>query len=259
MKRLVFVLAFALCAVTARAADDLDVSRAAMYNSPADFFTWPATAQLTSVQFDATGNFVLAFDKQIGPARWPDFVPPGWDGPLQYTVGMCLAVNGSWACSAVVEYWNGRGTDIGASGGDDVAGKWFYDGRWGPLAGRGPKPGERVALFVCAADCRNVTSAWPGALHERSDVRLVSWGVSQAFTNDPAPPPPPPPPPPVPPPPQPPPVDLTPRVAALEAALEQLRAAIADVTGRVGALEARPMPTTCRASLFGYGLSCSLQ
>src|SRR5205814_6062127 len=41
---------------------------------------------------------------QDGPGRWPDIVPPGWDGPLQYTVGIVMNIGGSWYGSAAIQY-----------------------------------------------------------------------------------------------------------------------------------------------------------
>jgi hypothetical protein len=153
--------------------DGLNMGAAGIYNSPADLGSWCIGARITSITFQDNA-FLVDFSRRTGGNRWPDFTPPGFGGPLQYTLGMCLNVNGSWACSAVVEFWYGRELTASAPP-SQIAVAWFYDGRWGPLAGRQPADGEQVGIFVCAGDCRNVGQAWPGSLKERSNVQMVTW------------------------------------------------------------------------------------
>ena len=38
---------------------------------------------------------------------WPDYTPPGWDGPLQYTVWAVVNVNGRWYTSGFIQMWRG--------------------------------------------------------------------------------------------------------------------------------------------------------
>src|SRR5205823_6467970 len=82
---------------------------------------------------------------------WPDVTPPGWNGPLEYTVGMVEKIDGQWYGSAAIEFWRDAdplggnvGSDIVAKGpcttfgigsSCQVAKNWYYDGRWGKLAG----------------------------------------------------------------------------------------------------------------------------
>lgn len=186
MKRLLFV--FVLLAAPAWAqTDQIDVSRAGVYNSPPDLMRYPIAAALTSIQFTAVG-FPVRFSRMEGPSRWPDVRTPGWDGDLQYTLGMCLEADG-WACSAVVQFWHGRqDADAKATAAPgDVAKEWFYSERWGPLFGRNPVLGEVVGLFVCRGDCRANTPVD----HERSNVVRVVWGQSASFPEGPGPAPPP--------------------------------------------------------------------
>jgi hypothetical protein len=153
--------------------DGIDFSQAGIYNSPLDMARWCVGAKITSVVF-TPGAFLVDFSRRDGPNRWPDFTTPGWTGPLQYTLGMCLNVNGKWACSAVVEFWYGRPLS-GSAAPSQIAKEWFYDGRWGPLAGRQPADGETVGLFVCSGDCRNTTVAINPNFQERSNIVLVKW------------------------------------------------------------------------------------
>jgi hypothetical protein len=159
------------------------MSQADIYNSPMDMASWCIGSKITSVVF--TGNsFRVDFSRREGGNRWPDFTPPGWSGPLQYTLGICMNLGGKWACSAVVEFWYGRSLDESAPPWA-VARDWFYDGRWGALAGRQPADGEQVGIFVCSGDCRNTTVGTNPGFAERSNIQLVRWsnsgGASYSF------------------------------------------------------------------------------
>src|SRR5262249_681986 len=108
----------------------------------------------------------------------PDVTPRGWDGSLQYTLGMCVNISGHWYCSAVVQFWYGR--ELTASAPPSLVGReWFYDvGRWGPMLGYQPSQGETVGLFVGSGNLRD-GGAFPQAscprVCERSNVALVPW------------------------------------------------------------------------------------
>src|SRR6185436_650752 len=92
---------------------EIDLHGVTLYANPPDLADWPMTTTLTEVDFNNDGVFV-DFSKKDGPNRWPDVVPPGWMGPLEYTLGMVECINGQWYGSAVIEYWNG----LQASGGN---------------------------------------------------------------------------------------------------------------------------------------------
>jgi hypothetical protein len=158
------------------AADGINMGQADIYNSPTDLASWCVGAKITSVQFTAN-SFRVDFSRRDGGNRWPDFVTPGWTGSLQYTLGMCLNVNGKWACSAVVEFWYQRSLDDSAPPWA-IARDWFYDGRWGALYNKQPADGENVGIFVCAGDCRNTTVAINPNFKERSNVQMVKWSNS---------------------------------------------------------------------------------
>jgi hypothetical protein len=146
------------------------LAQATVLNSPADLASWAETARITRVEF--TGNaMIVDFDKREGPDRWPD--TPFGDGNLEYTLGLCLDINGHWYCSAVVQFWFGR--DLEASGQpSDFFFEWWYDGaRWGPMAGYRPADGETVGVFVCAGNCRNNTAGDASYVKERSNVVFV--------------------------------------------------------------------------------------
>jgi hypothetical protein len=153
------------------AGDQLDMSQATILNSPFDLASWPVSTSLQVVDM-GPGGISLQFSKKDGAGRWPDVVPPGWTGPLQYTLGMCLYISNRWYCSAVVEFWYG----LDRSGGppQDYALNWFYDPiRWSPMTGHQPAVGETIGIFVCAGDCRNNPKGTTSPVKERSNVVLV--------------------------------------------------------------------------------------
>ncbi len=133
--------------------DGLDLHSAVITGgSPSDVPNWPITTQITGLDFGGNG-LRIDFSKKDGPGRWPDVVPPGWDGPIQYTVWMVVNIGGRWYTSGGVEYWYG----LDRSGGppSQYAYNWYYNPQvWGPLANHQPANGEQVGFFVTAGDQR---------------------------------------------------------------------------------------------------------
>ena len=152
-----------------RGADGVDLRSATVTGgSPSDVANWPVTTQLTVLDFQSSG-VAVGFTKKDGGGRWPDVVPPGWDGAIQYTLWMVVNVDGHWYTSGGVEYWYG----LGRSGGQPsrFASNWYYSPAvWGPLAGHQPVPGEQVGFFVTAGDARAKDVR---AVTERSNVVVV--------------------------------------------------------------------------------------
>jgi hypothetical protein len=148
-----------------------DMRSAAIWDNPQDLGSWAETANITTVDL-ASGRIIVDFDKRDGPGRWPD-VGFG-DGAIEYTLGICLNIGGTWNCSAVVQFWYGR--DL-AAGGDvgNLAGEWFYDNRWGALKGHQPAPGEIVGWFVAAGNLRDSGNV---IAKERSKVLFLPYGQS---------------------------------------------------------------------------------
>ncbi|HZR26958.1 MAG TPA: hypothetical protein VFA59_25405 [Vicinamibacterales bacterium] len=154
-----------------------DMSQAIIVDSPSDLASWPVTTQITSVTF--TGDaFEVDFDRRQGPNKWPEFVPPGWSGGLQYTLGMCVNKDAKqWYCSGVVQFWDGRSLDD-TTPPSYVGRNWFYDSRWGPILGYQPADGETVGLFVGSGNLRDGTSFTQAScprICERSNVAMVTW------------------------------------------------------------------------------------
>jgi hypothetical protein len=152
--------------------DMVSLSSATILNSPRDLARWPVTTAISLI--DIRSNGVHAeFSKRNGPGRWPDFTPPGWDGPLQYTLGMLMNIGGQWYASAPVEFW--FGLDYAGGPPSQYAQNWFYDpGRWAPMTYHQPQVGEQIGFFVCAGDCRNTSDGSKSPVKERSNVVIVS-------------------------------------------------------------------------------------
>lgn len=159
--------------------DEFPFTRAIVVNSPAVIASWPVTAHITGVHFEVSG-WRVDFDRRLGANAWPNIVTPGWDGPLQYTLGLCRKMTPSWVCSSVVEFWQHRLEDEGVRAGappSDIAKEWFYDGRWGALASWQPALGEEVGVYIQAGDGRNTTTVFPGTSPQRTAARLLRWGT----------------------------------------------------------------------------------
>jgi hypothetical protein len=159
-----------------RSAGDMIAPQEITFVAGPNIGAWPATASITRLSIRLDGVEV-DFTKRDGPDRWPDVRTPGWDGDLQYSLGMCLRVGGRWYASAPIETWSGhhviggaiQASNVEGSGIGQIPKNWFYDARWAPMNGYQPKAGEMIGLFVCAGDARNNFNP----VRERSNIVLV--------------------------------------------------------------------------------------
>lgn len=143
---------------------------ATIWDNPPDLASWEETATITSIDMD--DYIVVDFDKRTGPGRWPE---SGFgSGGIQYTLGMCLNINAHWHCSAAIQFWEGRELTAGGPPGY-IAANWFYDARWGTMAGHQPDDGELVGFFVAQGNLRDSGQT---SVKERSNVALVPFGSS---------------------------------------------------------------------------------
>jgi len=148
--------------------DALNLGSAAVYNSPPDIASWPATAKITRIDMSPGAGLNLEFTTK---ASWPDYTPAGWDGPLQYTVWAVVNISGRWYTSGFIQMWRGR-PSTGAPILSDFARNWAYDARWGPMMGHQPFAGEQMGFFVSSGNARG--EAGVTARRERSNVVIVS-------------------------------------------------------------------------------------
>jgi hypothetical protein len=155
----------------------LDLHDATIEDNPAGLADWPVTTTITDLEFQYNGmdGIHVEFSKRDGPGSWPDVTPPGWTGSLQYTLGMAERINGRWYASAAIQFWRGLAQSGGNVGADQqVAKNWYYDGRWGAMAGYQPAVGETIGVFVVAGNVRGVTDdGTQSPVRERSNVVVV--------------------------------------------------------------------------------------
>jgi hypothetical protein len=134
-------------------AQSFNIRAAKFWDNPSDTGSWPVGAKITSIEF--TGfSMRVDFDRRTGSNRWPDVIPPGWVGGLQYTLGICRNFSGDWHCSAVVQFWYGRTLDDTAPASRFWREWWYDSARWGPLASIRPVEGETMGVFVASGDLR---------------------------------------------------------------------------------------------------------
>ena len=227
MKRILAGIFFILATSTSTFAQDaIDLGAVQIHSSP-DVRSWAQTATLTRIELGHQGVHV-DFTKQ---REWPDLIPPGWTGPLQYTLWLFVNVGGTWHAGGVVEFWRGRdwtGAYTQPSLAQHLAENWIHDDGW-PIAYT-PSAGEQIGFMVTAGDERRKDVHVVG---ERSNVVLVTMQDTGVFAF--AEQPPSGPPPSLPPPAAPPlaATDLTPAlnaIAALDARVVALEQRAADKT-----------------------------
>lgn len=171
------VLLVFLVQAPAVAQDAFDLSAAVLEGGSPSIADRGLTATITQVNFTA-GGVVIDFTKRDGAFRWPDVVPPGWDGPVEYTLWIGMQQQGRWHVCSVIEFWFGRGLDADTNAGGDVTRDQQIQRNWtyfcGPMA-RQPNPGEPIAFVVTAGDQRRMDVA---AVRERSNVVVVPFPAS---------------------------------------------------------------------------------
>ena len=147
--------------------DQIDMHTVIVRGPAGDVANWPVTTQMRVLDFNFGGVFVDFTAK----SSWPDVVPPGWDGGIEYTLWMIEKVNGQWITAGGVEFW--RGLDRSGGPPSRFASNWYYNPQvWGELASHQPAPGEQVGFFVTAGDQRAKDVR---IVTERSNVVLVSF------------------------------------------------------------------------------------
>src|SRR4051812_1205234 len=119
-------------------------------NSP-NTLAWPATTRLTSIEVTANGVRPV-FDRC---ETWPDVTPPGWGGPLRFTLHLFLNIGGTWWESGIIQFWACDQYNGGPIYDDNqIARNWVYDTRWGDMVNHQPAPGELIGFMVSAGNAR---------------------------------------------------------------------------------------------------------
>jgi hypothetical protein len=132
-----------------------------------DVANWPVTTQIRVIDANSGGWFVDFSAKN----SWPEAVPVGWSGGIQYTLWIVEKINGQWITAGGVEFWKGLARQGGPP--SQLAGNWYYSPQvWGELAGHQPAAGEIVGMFVTAGDQRAKDIR---VVTERSNVVLLPY------------------------------------------------------------------------------------
>lgn len=160
--------------------DAIDLSQAVVVNSPPDVASWRISSRVESMLMSPEGaaepGIMMHFQSR---ATWPNYTPPGWDGPIQYTIWAGVFINGRWHVSGFIQMWRERpatGAPILTIGPgctvNNFACNWAYDGRWGAMAGYQPRAGEAMIFFATAGNARGVNTVT--SVRERTNVVLVN-------------------------------------------------------------------------------------
>ncbi len=216
----------------------------------ADIRQWPITTLITRL-ITSGGGLEADFSKKA--SGWPDVIPPGWDGPIYYTVWLgAMLPDGLHLAASLVSY---RGQP-GAGAGDVTnisqysANLWYLDPA---LKGHTVTEGETLYLLVTAGGYRGLSVT---TVQERSNlVAFTASSTARTFTYDDPPPPPPPPPP----------SDVVQQLALLTRGLDSLDLAFHEamrtfdttvnaLQQRIAALEGQHIPTGCTASATLWGV-----
>ncbi len=154
----------------------IDLATVTMLDNPPDVLRWPATTTLTALAFRTPDGVHVEADALGLNGRWPDVTPPTFDGPLQYTLGLLLQINGQWFGSAAIQFWRTKW----ANGGpvldeSQIPRNWYYDGRWGALQSHQPAASEHVGVLVAAGNLRGVRDGSQSPVKERARVVEIVW------------------------------------------------------------------------------------
>lgn len=164
----------------AGAVDNIDLTSVIIFNSPPDIASWPVTSQITGLVMrpsaSPTPGLAFSFSTQD---TWPNAIPAGWQGGVQYTVWAVVNIGGQWYTSGFIEMWKGR-PNTGAPILTDFASNWAYDARWGPMNGHHPVVGEQMGFFLSAGDARGRTE--PTSVRERTNIVLANLPAGDSGT-----------------------------------------------------------------------------
>lgn len=139
-----------------------------IHGSP-DVRQWKETVKITSLTMRPGKEEGVSFEFEPRQA-WPDYTPPGWDGPIQYTVWPVVKVGGQWHTAGIIQMWRTRpstGAPLLQQWSD-----WCYDrGRWGVMCDYRPQVGDEVGFFLTAGNARGTKEVTSVA--ERSNIVVV--------------------------------------------------------------------------------------
>lgn len=151
MKTVFAVVLAGFLALPASAQPQINPATVHVVGSP-NVLGWPVTSKISSIDVAPEGMHVN-FDRC---AAWPPVTPPGWAGPLTYTLWLFMQIDGEWYGSGIIQFWD---CDSQRNGGpiyqdNQIARNWVYGDQWSSMKGHQPVPGERIAFMVSAGNAR---------------------------------------------------------------------------------------------------------
>lgn len=164
MRRIVTaVLVVFMLAAPVAAQSQIQPATVKVAGSP-NVLQWPVTTRISRLELVDAGVRVT-FDRC---GVWPDVTPPGWAGPLRFTLWLFLNVGGEWYGAGIIQFWGCDQYNGGAVYQDQqIARNWVYDSRWSSMVGHQPAPGERIGFMVSAGNARGQDDH---QVAERSDI-----------------------------------------------------------------------------------------
>lgn len=184
MKRCLIVFLCLSFAAAASAQDAIDLSAAVVHNSPADVASWARTTRITRLTMQPEGSRAPGLSVDFAArATWPDYTPPGFEGPIQYTFWAGVRISGVWHVSGIIRMWRDRAaTGAPILTNNNFAVNWVYDSRWGAMGGYQPVAGEAMIFFVTAGNARGVSTVT--SVRERSNVVMVNLPANDTAVFD---------------------------------------------------------------------------
>lgn len=144
-------------------------------NSP-DVSGRPETSRITKVEFSPQSVYI----RHTREADWPQPIPPGWEGGVQYTSWYVIWVDGAWWTAGCLEHWktapddpfsgSWKGGEGGAPFSHGKSDFWYHAV---PMNQKQPHSGELIGIFVTAGSQRMKDVTDPNCI-ERSNLVFVN-------------------------------------------------------------------------------------
>jgi hypothetical protein len=144
--------------------DGIDLSTAILHGT-LDPKVARITASFEAVEFATAVNEAVRPVVMPRPLPWPSEIPPGWTGPIQFTLWAFVKIHGVWHGGAMQEFWSDRmwcganwllpAPEGPMAGTNNWQANWAYDhGRWGAMCDYVPVAGDEVGFMLLAGDSR---------------------------------------------------------------------------------------------------------